>query len=238
MKTASNCIAMLLSAGIFCMIFSDTLAARNPKAPKTIVEFYNFLNPGSLQSRNAKWYAEGIVGEEIEVDVDIGNGYLKWTDPGTGGGMKTIEAALFITNDNRSILAVSRSDFDGVIDTCDLKFHEYKNGMMEEIKSGIVPALPLALFQSEQCDRKGLETYRPHAERARLKYELPRYGTVITVSVSLTGACSGLRSGDLVDAEKEKVMKLLEGCYSDSIELNWDLNKGIFTIGKTSAGKK
>jgi len=238
MKQPGGTIWAMILVGFLVSGLSAKVAAEKPKGPTTIVQFYNLLNPDSIKSQKDKWYTGAIVEGDIEVTVDTKNGYLTWSDPGTGGGTLTMEAALFVTADKRKILATNRIDSDSLSVTCELRFYQYKDESMQEIKSGILPDLNVAMFLDEKLDKKSFSKHESLLDRVKIKIELPRFGTAITISPEFTSLGPAITASDLNDEEKEKARQVIEAGLPYTIDLNWDRKKGAFTFGKKAkAGK-
>ena len=109
-----------------CAFFSMLCAAQAAERPPNVVELYNLVHPGqTIKKTGTAWSVEGT---STPATVDIGNGYLTFTDKEADSGAT---AALFITTDRRSLLA----DYQRTGQAPALKFYEHKAGKVELVRA-------------------------------------------------------------------------------------------------------
>ena len=71
--------------------------------PKSVLDYYRLLMPEMLDGTQFEFTKKGnawktishVTEAELDCTVDLKNGYIKVSDPGTGGGTLTQEIALF-----------------------------------------------------------------------------------------------------------------------------------------------
>ena len=218
---------------ILCISICACLPAQ-AKAPATVVDYFSLISPDALKQTDSKWKAIDIEGGyTIDVTVDIKNGYLSWNDEGTGGGTLTTDAALFVRTDKSIVLAVGKRSFDGVGMSSVITFWEFKNGAMAEITSGIMPAVTASDFLKEKADKQSVRLLGDNLSSLQLEYILPRYGTSIEVRASTNRIDRDLSQLD-DQSHAESIRKAADTILCTKIFLDWNMKKGVFTIGKKS----
>jgi hypothetical protein len=97
-----------------------TTTAQPVAATKDVLHYYRSLpSPWSighpLKQQNGKWMTQSNFTEEpFEVAVvDVKNGYIEFTDPGTGGGDLTYQFVLFRMADGAPVIGITKTFFDG-----------------------------------------------------------------------------------------------------------------------------
>jgi hypothetical protein len=200
---------------------------------KNVIDYYRLLKPGMLggtqfvfEKKGSAWRTSSpITDGELDCVVDLKNGYISVSDPGTGGGTITQEIALFLDNKGGSVIGVNITTFDGVaVDNNCAFYRRTGNGWAS---APVVPALPLAQFFNQGYDPA------PVKNMLSLSYRLPRTGTTVIVSLDVTNlqkAESGYAGSGPEEIAAAK--KALANVAYGSIELLWSMEKGAFTAGR------
>lgn len=200
-------------------------------APASVVDLHNLAGHDRVSKKGGGWVVVGVTEEELPVSVDLKNGYLEWSDEGTGGGTRVVQSALFRTADGRSLL-VSRSLLDdGVGVSVQLAVHELRGGKM-------VPAdavLPRPTPETFLVDPREAAPRKEWLERMDVQYALPRVGTSIVATLNKTRARYELEK--LPKAERAELESFLVRGFYASVELAFDKKKGTFAIGKKAGAK-
>ncbi len=199
---------------------------------KSIVEWYNILPADSLiggrftlVQRHGVWTSTSPITEaELEVIADIKNGYLYVADPGTGGGTIIHELALFKADGGKEYIGVNLKEFDGVGITSNLKFYAYSGGRFRDVTADICPFLDTKEFIMEKF--KELSSARICLKQVSIDPQLPRKGTTLVLQL-FTGRLEMMMTSDGM-ALKE-CAGLQDRLYK-TIELAWDVKKGIFRL--------
>lgn len=199
---------------------------------KSIVEWYNIFPADKLiggrftlvQKRGVWTSTSPITEEEIEVVADIRNGYLYIADHGTGGGTIIHELALFTADGGKEYIGVNLKEFDGVGISSKLRFYEYGGGRFRDVTAAICPFLDIKEFIVE---KKGGDSASQCLARLSIDPQLPRKGTTLILQL-FTGRLEMMMTSEGL-ALKE-CAGLPDKLYK-TIDLVWDVKKGVFRLG-------
>ncbi len=184
-----------------------------------------------------EWFRMAPCGENVplqagdprRVTVDDANGYLQVSDIEGDLGSETT-FAIFRKADGSRIFACSeleRSD-DGT--GMNLTFYELRGGRMVEITRPLVPRMDLVDFLAPGATPPARK-YRP----VLLHYILPRTGTTIRVQAEARDGDHSFvdpQGGMWPQAEVQRYWQIVGARRYRAIELNWDRNRGVFTVGR------
>lgn len=183
----------------------------------------------SLHRTRDRWMAQPHgEGSHPEALVDLGNGYLRIRDPGTGGGSLTQELALFRTAAGTHLVGVSLTRFDGVGSDCRLAFYDPADGQWSDLTSAVLPAVDLSLFLAENHDANRIEPGRGIRGVAIL-YSLPRTGTTLRAFIELDRLIVGSRTRS--GAPSPGVVAIVNGFRYQEVQLLWDRSQARFRVG-------
>jgi hypothetical protein len=166
-----------------------------------------------------------ITDVELECTVDLANGYLEVTDQGTGGGSLIQEVALFISGKGESFIGVSITTFDGARCISSCNFYRWNGKGWYD--ATVLPYLPLNQFFKPGFDLSAVK------DRVSLSYKLPRNGTTVIAKLDVSGlqmAESGFMGA--VPDEIQNAKRALSNIVYKSVELLWNMDEGVFTVGK------
>lgn len=164
--------------------------------------------------------------------VDDRNGYLTAADT-SAGQISTHAFTYFNVSDGDRLFACTEEVVTEDEHSFRLSFYRMDAGRMTRISDRVVPALDL-----EDFTREGT---LPPPKRHRLidlRYTLPRSGTTIVVEpVALQDLGAAVQDRldpniELSSAELETYQRLVSGSHYRAIELVWDRDHGIFSIGR------
>ena len=209
-------------------VFAASVCAASA-APASVIDCYNeipssFFNDAKyeLKQSGKKWLTASTADAEIEALVDIPNGYIRIEDPGTGGGTRVDEVALFISKSGAVIIGINRKDIDGVTGTSSsLVFVSKEGGKWTDVTKKVLPQLTIAAFFRSGFDPGGKVTVLSW-------YELPRRGTTVLWNLDTAGIES--RIGYEQNVEEYKAV--LANIKTKKIEFLYDMKTGTFTAGK------
>jgi hypothetical protein len=125
------------------------------KPPQTVVDYYMLL-PAKYFEANQEQRLHWMLDPKRGAIVDIKNGYLY--APGDGA-QTDVYTSLFKRSDGKYLVAVNYNDKNGVFESF-LDFYVYHQGRLRNVNRSVMPV----------------------GFNKRLYYELPRYGTTITVT--------------------------------------------------------
>lgn len=228
MKDRIRNVSALLACAA-AVFFATGLSAEQ----NTILDYYRLLDQSKLSGGKFTFYRDKgawrvkspITEAELKPVVDIPGGYLSVSDPGTGGGTYTREIALFITRSGAAYLGVNETNFNGVGFERAIRFYRYAGGRVVP-DNAVFPAVGPRLFF-----RKGYNV-SPVLEKIQVEYELPRKGTTVVASIDTTMLQRAAGSGEYPPAEAKQSQEALNNIIYGKIELNWDMDKGRFVIGR------
>ncbi|WP_224372855.1 hypothetical protein [Hyalangium versicolor] len=230
-KRLSSTLALSLALG--------TLAAGAGDTPKSVMDYYQQLPatafPDStryeLTRSKSGWITHSKAGDdEISVTVDTKNGYIEFTDEGTGGGDAKTQVALFLKEDKTPIMAVSMSSFDGVSVSGGITFAELAGNQWKTVTDHVLPfEMQIEDFLDEKCLEALNPAMRTNLINEGVIYTLPRQGTTIRASVKVTEYML-----------KDELQGKKSPCPSENPrEMKWDKKAGRFSfVAVKPAGKK
>jgi len=139
---------------LLAVFLSQSINAAQSSPPRTVLDYYLLL-PEKYFEANKEQRVKWMLDPSRGAIVDIKNGYI--FAPGDGA-QTSIYVCLFKRFQGTPLVAVKSypSDTD---EFTDLHFYEYKQGILVEVKNGVLPV----------------------KVNENLKYEMPRYGRSIEV---------------------------------------------------------
>lgn len=203
-------------------------------APASVVDLHNLSGHDRVSRKGERWVVTSVVDEELPITVDLKNGYLEWSDEGTGGGTRIVQSALFRTADKRSLLVSRSSIEDGTGGGGQVSVHEHRDGKMVPA-DGVLPRLGPEAFLLESVDAKTRALRKDWLERMDVNYSLPRVGTSIVAT--LDQARARFELAKLSEAERAEVERFLAQGFYATVELAFDKKKGTFAVGKKARRK-
>lgn len=215
-------------------LFLAVLVMAMPAYGQSVVDHYRSLVVQTkdefaytLTQTASGWRAKGNEDfANVQVTVDVGNGYIRLNDEGTGGGNLVTEVALFKPASGGPILGLAKRFHLGAQPQAGKAgFYRLTGGRWQELAAADLPALAPSLFVPAKA---GL-TY--NSETLPVVVFLPRVGT--TVSVFLTaGALSTCSEqnwlGTAIPAEGCKLLSAAD----THVELAFDRQRGAFSVAR------
>lgn len=222
-------------------LLGGTLEAIAAEAPKSVVDCYRQiperLFPYSVKYELTRtsdgWSTRNPdTDEELVPTVDTRNGFIEVVTEG-GDGTLTAQAALFLRADNSPLVALSTWSLDGSpAERGRLSLLARDGGQWKAITRSALPALRLTDFIEASCLAALPEGSRKVLEEDGIVFTLPRQGTTLRASVTLTEAVLG---GEEAPAAARAACPL--GKHSRA--LKWDRKAGRFSLEPAkAAGKK
>ena len=207
-------------------VFAASVCAASA-APASVIDCYNEI-PSSffygakyeLRRSGKKWLTASTADAEIEALVDIANGYIRIEDPGTGGGTRVDEVALFISKSGAVIIGINRKDIDGVVGTSSsLLFVSKEGGRWADVTQKVLPKTGLSSFFKPG--------FKPSDKVTILSwFELPRRGTTVVWNLDTVGVEARIGCEQNV-AENKAVLANIK---TKRIEFLYDAKTGTFTV--------
>lgn len=235
MKGFSPLLIFLASVSILMPVYSQT--------KKSILEYYNsiplnWLNNHryTFKNKNNKWIARSNAGYDFEVTVDIKNGYLNITDSGTGGSTRIHEAALYRTSTGDDIIGINLIEFDGIGSTCTFKFYK-PNDKWKDVTEYLLPKIDLLLFMDGTYNinhQEKLHRFKEFTKGITLLYQLPRFGTTMTVKIDLDRFIMENKQDGYGNNLKSAAYEILKSIKYREIKLVWDKKNDKFNTGGTA----
>lgn len=214
----------------------NPVAAREPA---TVLDYYNMMPPACFENNKfairyekGKYVSNSIVDYEIYPIVDQQNGYMFIEDPGTGGGTVRHEIAIFTDNSKNIFIGVHISSFDGVAPESRLKFFVYKKGTFRDTTASIFPKISSTDFMKENFDESLVPDIINNRSLYSIMYNLPRYGTKIKCDLFIASARIEAMLESKSDDDKKAYTDFLKKIQFKEVEINWDIKKSVFKIGK------
>lgn len=208
----------------------------------TVVDYYNLLPPErlahqkyTLVQKGGAWTVRetpdyGSVSAPV---VDVKNGYIRTVYHGGDGDDERV-VALFLAKNGTPLLGVY-SCYNGTGGEYGIAFLEYRNRSWRDVTARVMPAISYRDFLVKGFDAAPFEGVMKRVNGGGGRFiepqfivTLPRHGTVVTVELHL----KALRGVGVTDGDLEIVEKVRSARAIRVIELNWNMEKGIFEIGK------
>lgn len=217
----------------------QTGAASAPAQQKkrTIIDYFNLTKDSEepkIVQKGGSWQIEGPGGPITLTVADIANGYIEFIDSGTGGGSRTVTAALFLAGNGEPMLAALEAG--STTGTCPdptyaLKIFHMEMGRMDQIRK-VLPELPLSLFLNKGYDPKKSAPHLAADSHFRIGYKLPRKGTTMEVFLDTSNLVCGMAmsGGDMPKKEREEQESFLQNVRKEPVKLKWDKASGTFAI--------
>ena len=228
MKTAIRGI-IGCCAGILLVLTGLSAAAEK----KSVLDYYRLLMPEMLDGTQFEFTKSGSAWKTIspvteaglECTVDLKNGYIEVSDPGTGGGTITQEIALFTNKMRESFMGVNITTFDGIGVSNRCRFYRWTGEGWAAAR--VLPDIPLGQFFKPDFDVSSVKG------SVSLLYALPRKGTTMIAKLDVS-RLRMMMSEDMGfgPEDQKKAKQALENVAFNSIELNWDQDRGLFIAGK------
>jgi hypothetical protein len=215
-------------------LFLAALVVAMPAYGQSVVDHYRSLVAQTkdeyaytLTLTASGWRAKGNEDfARIEVTVDIGNGYIRLNDEGTGGGNLVTEVALFKPASGGPILGLAKRFHNGAQpQSGKAGFYRLTGGRWQELPAADLPPLAPSIFVPAKT---GL-TY--NSDTLPVVVFLPRVGT--TVNVFLTaGALKNCGELNWLDTKTpDEGCKLLSAADTH-VELAFDKQRGAFSVSR------
>ena len=208
-------------------------AARGATPPgklPSVVELYNLVHAGQPVAQKDGAWTVALASGPLPATVDLPNGYLAF---GEGGSEPRGAAALFVTADQRALLA----DYLDSGASAELRFYEYREGKAPPVAQALIPRLDGAALLVPGQDARPLAEHDVF-DVLPFKYELPRVGTTIVATLATEFVRMNIGMSRRPDAAKDQLYPFVEKSLYDRVELKFDAKKGAFTVGKKSRSAK
>ncbi len=216
-------------AGIVLVLVGISAAAEK----KSVLDYYRLLMPEMLDGtrfeftkKGSAWKTTSPVTEaDLDCTVDLKNGYIEVSDPGTGGGTLTQEIALFVNKMRESFIGVNITTFDGIGVSNRCRFYRWTGEGWAPAR--VLPDIPLAQFFKPGFDISTVKGV------VALSYILPRKGTTVTAKLDVSRLQMMMSENmGFGPEDQKKAEKALANVEYNSIELNWNMDQGVFIAGK------
>lgn len=226
-KTAAAVLSVLVVSMIAAISSAtDTIAGYYNSIPITLLNGHRY----PLLLEHKTWVSKSSANYQIKPIVDIANGYIEITDTGTGGGTVSHVLALFKSLDGKDTIGVHLTDFDGVKINSTLKFYRPGFEGWKDITDDVLPKLDMSLFVYEKEDLEGNGAVGAYMDTVGLKYQLPRIGTTVHVSVDADTFAMLAESKEYGTASE-----LVGSLRYKDIALIWDQKNAGFRLGEKTA---
>ncbi len=193
----------------------------------------------SLKKAKGGWITHSLAGYGLQPVVDIKNGYIQIDDEGTGGGSVTETVVLFRKADKEALIGVGIEEFDGFHMDYGLAFYEFRNNHWKDVTNKALPTLTFKEFLQEKYVKLTLDKTSRIFRMLSWRYQLPRYGTSITVSINhsqiqflLDNEVDKKTGKPLDQKNKELLSELVQNLGYESFLLNWNRREGRFEPGE------
>lgn len=212
-------------------VTTDTIPASTAQpaaAAKDVLHYYRSLpSPFSighpLTEQNGKWMTQSNFTEEpFEVAmVDVKNGYIEFTDPGTGGGDLTYQFVLFRMADGAPVIGITKTFFDGAGIDQTYYFLRPEDPKQLDWTGYTLPEIDGFSFLRDDS----AEEERIVRKLLPVTIELPRVGTTARAKV-FTGLKDIYCRGD--QNEYSDYCVLFDQLHRTEIALKWNKEMGKF----------
>ncbi len=183
---------------------------------------------------------EYLVGGDTRiVIVDINNAYLRIRD-----FEYELEEVLTITyfkkGDGSRIVAISEQYEGGDCDYYGIAFYDVEGSIWKDITEEVLPEIRFGDFCNSDTSLV-IEQYITLDSNIHWNYELPRYGTTVTVSPEVLNALicfeMELQNPEYLSEDEFNMVfndyyRIVRGRYYQALSLEWDRDKGVFFFGE------
>jgi len=202
-----------------------------------VLELFNLAHPTLIHGAKGSYSTAGTADtrDGAPVEVDLENGYLAFTeDFSSGVGTRRTVAALFVTDDQRLLLADQSTDARPMSTTEQLTFYEYRRGKAVKLQPGPLPAHGAEAMLVPGASLDELGESRRFAGALRVVLTLPRVGTTIVGRLDT----SDFEEQAGAAAQSPAVRSFLGQRLYKRIELVFDTKTGTFSVGAKSLTAK
>lgn len=218
----------IFSLGLVLLLAGISIAG----TARSVLDYYRLLKPGMLggtqfvfQKKGNAWKTTSpITDAELDCTVDLKNGYITVSDPGTGGGTITQEIALFCAKKGESYLGINITSFDGIGKGNACTFYRWTGKGWAAAR--VLPEIPIAKFFRPGFDLS------PFRDSVSVSYRLPRTGTTVTANLDVSRL--KMMMSEIMGYgpdDREMAKQALENVAFNSVELYWHMDRGVFKIG-------
>jgi len=225
------------------------LIAPSAKASSGVVGYYNELQQIKhldldypLVHRTGRWMTFNTAwNTAIQAVVDSDNGYIFFSDEGTGGGNYDTQVRLYPTNDKTPLIAIIENGYNPPFPE-DVKvrfFARIESGWKDETK-WVWPSVAVDDFLPAKMTIKDLRSLKSIGAQVYVKLSPNREVPIAYLSINehMTKAvCGGDES--VVVADRSPYLhycKQLENKIFNKIDTVWNKQDGRFRLGKKSHG--
>jgi len=204
------------------LIILFLLFTGNIFAQRNVLDYYRLL-PDSLTEgykltyENGQWTSYSDADYDLYPVVDIKHGYIEIDDEGTGGGELIIQVALYRKKDGKSLIAVSKKIFDGVSQKGKIYFLELYSNKWVIVNDKVLPHISVEKFFNNEYSIP--PSYK---QKTSIVYDLPRYGTTITLNLNVEAVLSDCDDND------QQCIEFEENISTYCLKLYWDKDSGKF----------
>ncbi len=189
-----------------------------------------------IKKKGKEYYTTSSVDEPMPVIVDIPNGFIEFTDEGTGGGIYKFQMSLFKTKDKITFLLLNIITFDGLIEEGKIFVYLVESGKWENVKGKIFPRIPYEeLFEKSfyNSNKSKIDSFvLKYGDEFLYIFDLPRYGTDIKVRFKLKGIIDVFQYQDefknIQDPEKRFIKQIQSNIVRENFLIKWNKEEGKF----------
>ena len=177
--------------------------------------------------KKGDWYTTSVVEEPIKLKPDLTNGYLRFSDEGTGGGVGYVGIALFLNADGEPMIVQTSSSQEGLVYYSDEKITFLKRRAGKWTTAKPLPKIDRHIFFpgiSKKLYEKYQSTYR-------VLYNLPRFGTdlAVTLHIDYVDKYPGLKEAATETVEHKDIR---EARKVHKVIYSWNKETETFTMTK------
>jgi len=230
---------------ILCLFFVVSL---NAQASMTVLDVYQSLPKEAfaldgtqhryeIAQLGNKWKTKSIVGYEMDVVVDLENGYIEIVDRGTGGGFINHELSIFDSKKRGRVVALNSLGGDGTrASSAGIKFFVREASSWKDVTAEVLPGIDWTMFyQSNQWNMEDLKKGVQIAAREKIelvRYKIPRIGTTLRASFLRENIIiRGQYTTSGLSQEESRILASMVNTLARSrIMLRWDKENGVFRL--------
>ncbi|WP_245532609.1 hypothetical protein [Bernardetia litoralis] len=218
---------MLLISVFIC----QTLVAQKNvlQAYKELQKHDTELNYYKLYQKTDKsWNTNSSADYEMPITVDFKNGYIEFTDDGTGGGSIGIQVVLFRTIDKKELVGVITERFDGYFFESTYHFWKSTDSGWKDVTDEVLPTtFNYADFIKNKSENVNPDFYK----NVKYRILLPQHGTTAKLHWYFKEQkdCSDNNDNQ---SYCDSLKKMKKNSYN-YLELIWDKANTRFNVGES-----
>jgi len=193
----------------------------------------------AIEENEKNYSVVSMAGYTFDITVDIPNGFIHFSDEGTGGGTLFQQIVLFRTIERDPIIGINIGGFNGFYFENRIKFYTPENENWMDVTNEVFPLIVAEQFLSPGFYDNNRKNFGQNPGFFDMVYDLPQYGTTITGTINygkiktlLTDKIDLLNGVELTEKQVGFLTNLLGNLRYETVKVNFDKKQGKFYIAE------